>query len=274
MSVRPPAAQALQLLGQPLVEGTVVEQAGQRVAGGAAAQVLVHLGVSQCQRGLAGDRLAEVDVPPRPAARGAVVGQLDHAHRLVVDAERQGDPAPPVPLNQHVDHVRVEVGRGQPLLDVAGAGAQEHPQPGKVGELVDLAPLLLGDAAFAVADRRRLEGVLVLQPDRDGHLVGPLQRQGQLAGERVHHLRERQRVRERDRHPMQHLQLAAVAVVPAHAATRSVRLPSALASRSARSARATRRIALRSSAARVAQPIESDRCARRCASPISRRAAA
>ena len=183
-----------ELLAEPVVEGAVIEQAGQRIAVGAALEILVQLRVSNRHRGLAGDRLAEGDVASRPAPRRAVVGHLDQTHRPPLEHQRKLDHGLPSPQLEHLPVVRSQVGVRQPVLAPAPAAGQQGAGGRVVGERVlDLAARprrLAVDRVRSGVDQQ----ITRLVPQRDGALAGAIDAEHQLARERVQHLAGRERL--------------------------------------------------------------------------------
>ena len=148
-----------ELLLEPLVEGAVVQDSGQRVLVDLASQILVELGVSDSQGGLRSDRAAEVDVALRPAAGRGVVGHLDQADRAAVHDQRQLDPRAPAPLDQLLADERRDPRIGH-ALDAETVGRAEQDARGRiVVEQVDVAAVVLRCALLADVDRCDLEDV-------------------------------------------------------------------------------------------------------------------
>src|SRR5439155_10449568 len=126
------------------------------------------------------------------------------------------------------------------VLAVRVARFQQRSALGPVVERIALAAPLLDDAGAAFEHRQIVERVMLPHPGRDRALVGTVDGAHQLPRQHIGDARDRQRSRQLDGQPVQHLQLAAVAIVrseAAHADTLYVFLPARFASSSERSAR-------------------------------------
>ena len=214
----------VELLLEPLVERAVVQDSGQRVLVDLASQILVELGVSDGQGGLRSDRAAEVDVALRPAARRGVVRHLDQADRPAVHDQRQLDPRAPAPLDQLLPDERRDPRIGHALDAETVGRAEQDARRRIVVEQVDVAAVVLRCALPADVDRCDLEDVAGRVPDVDRALADPVDGVYELTRKRIHHVREREGLREGDGDTMEHFQLAPVAAVGRFAGGHGIQL--------------------------------------------------